>query len=366
MSKFAFIALLLIFNSAFGSKVFLGNTNKMTVGAFAQLQKIETTSFGKNLLDTIALQVSNKAPLSEVAKLLAELKSDLQHQQAEDDLLHQQRETECESDIAEYNRRIAVATSEIAEATSRIGQLTNRIAELEIAIETGKQNIQETEQSIADAIAFRATRAGQFESRTLQHQSVVEALDLILEKLNAYGTQAASDEQVLLQLAKIGNSNPIAAFVQVAAALPAESWNNVLSKLSQLRDATAASLVEDAEQERLEIIGHQDLLTSLNHLLDSLRTKLAQDEQELVEQRADLAEQTIRLNTNVEELKNASEGKAAKEAQCEQWRQQYFADSKQRAEEISIVEQVQEIFAQRLDTAEGYLRERMEADRVAA
>jgi len=265
-----------------------------------------------------------------------------------------------------YNARITFASSEIKEATARIGQLTNRIGELEVNIANYKQQIHDTEDAIQRAIDFRAFRAGQFVSRQAQHQSVVDALDLILERLNSVGAQGANDETTLLQLAKIGKSNPIAAFVQVAAALDPSSWENVRNKIQNLRDATAASMVDDEQHEREEIANHNNFLTEMNNLLTNLRNGLALDESELVEQKADLADQEVRLDTNQKELQNATEGKAAKESQCQQWRDQYFADTKQRSEEISIVEQVQEIFANKLDTAQGYLRDRMEADRATA
>jgi chromosome segregation ATPase len=202
MTKFAIIALVLV-NAAFASQVFLGNTNKMSTGAFAALKAIEQNEFGKNLLDTIALQLQNQAPLSDVAKLLGELKSDLLHQQQEDDELHTRREQECSEAIAEYDRRIAVASEEIRQATERIGQLTNRISELEVSIADYEHQIEDAETTVRNSIEERAFRAGQFESRTAQHQGVLEALDLILSKLAAYGNQQQPDEATLLQLAKL-------------------------------------------------------------------------------------------------------------------------------------------------------------------
>jgi len=333
----------------------------MAVGAFTQLQAIEQTSFGKNLLDTIALQVKNQAPLSDVAMLLGELKSDLLHQQAEDDELHSQREGECETAIAEYNTRIAFASNEITEATGRISQLHDRINELESSIDSYHRQISDTETSIQNAIDTRAQRAAQFESRTAQHTGVVEALDLILDRLSQ-GSAGTTDEAAFAQLAKIGKSNPIGAFVQLAASLPQESWDNLKSKIQALRDATAASLVDDEDQERLEISNHNDFLGEMYSLLENLNNGLNLDEQELAEQKADLADQEIRLSTNTQELQNATEGKDAKERQCQQWRDQYVADSAQRSSEVSIVEQVQDIFARKLDSAQGYLRDRMEGN----
>ena len=292
--------------------------------------KIENNSFGKNLLDTIALQVKNKAPLAEISKLLGDLKEDLLSQQARDDEIHAEREEECSNAITEYERRIDHASNEISEASSRINTLNKRITELKNSIADYKAKIERTEKSKNKAIETRAQRAEQFESRKAHHKSVLEALDIILEKLKVVGAQALNDETALLQLGKIGKANPIAAFIQVAATLSPEAWENVRNKLQSLRDATAASLADDDDQEAQEIQRHNAYIAKLNTLLTNLRSGLAQDEADLREQEADLAQQQIRLETNTKELENATDGKALKEKQCQEWRDQYFAESEQR------------------------------------
>merc|ERR1711907_852889 len=124
MNKFTFVAVLFLVNAAFATSFLKSGANSPI---FAQLKKVEETSFGKNLLDTIALQVQNQAPLSDISRLLANLKADLEKQQAEADQLQAEREEECEKAIAEYNRRIEVANTIIAETTEKIAKLVKVI-----------------------------------------------------------------------------------------------------------------------------------------------------------------------------------------------------------------------------------------------
>jgi len=109
MRKIAIVALLLL-NIALSSAVFLKKPSQTTFNVFAQLKNVEQSSFGKKIIDTVALQLKNKSPLQDIAKLLAEIRTDLVVQQKEADSLQSARETECEEEITEYNRRIEVAT----------------------------------------------------------------------------------------------------------------------------------------------------------------------------------------------------------------------------------------------------------------
>jgi hypothetical protein len=59
---------------------------------------------------------------------------------------------------------------------------------------------------------------------------VIEALNVIAAKLGSI-TPETDARAVLLELHKMGNSNPIAALVALAAALPKEKLDNVLNKI---------------------------------------------------------------------------------------------------------------------------------------
>jgi hypothetical protein len=72
-----FIVALIVLNLAFSNAVFLKKPSKATFTVFNQLKAVEEVGFGKKILDTIALQLKNKSPLGDIAKMLAEIRSDL-------------------------------------------------------------------------------------------------------------------------------------------------------------------------------------------------------------------------------------------------------------------------------------------------
>jgi septal ring factor EnvC (AmiA/AmiB activator) len=178
------IAILLIANIAFSSAVFLKKPATATFSVFNELQEVENSDFGKKILDTIALQMKNKSPLQDVAKMLAEIRGDLSAQQLASDQLHDQQEAECANEIKEYERRITVADGIRQQAEDEIASLKQEISRLEGDIRNKKQQLDILNQREIDLRESRARDADDFARRQAQSVEVIGALDLIIEKFS--------------------------------------------------------------------------------------------------------------------------------------------------------------------------------------
>jgi len=99
-------------------------------------------------------------------------------------------------------------------------------------------------------------------------------------------------------------------------------------------------------------------MIQIAQLRKETKAKLAADRAELAEVVAALANQRRRLKENKQELKNASEGLAAKTQECELYDANYNRDSAQRAAELDILEQVAQIVASRLSSLNVFLETR--------
>ena len=77
MTTSTIFVLALIATSAFATRSFLGSREKL----HNALNVIDGTAFGKDLLDTIALQMSNQSPMTDIASLISEMQNDLRTQQ---------------------------------------------------------------------------------------------------------------------------------------------------------------------------------------------------------------------------------------------------------------------------------------------
>lgn len=71
------LVVFLIANVLASNAVFLKKTSTTTVN---HLRNIQESEFGKRILDTIALQMNNKSPLSDVAKMLNDILANLKAQ----------------------------------------------------------------------------------------------------------------------------------------------------------------------------------------------------------------------------------------------------------------------------------------------
>lgn len=116
------VSLLLVLIAA--NAVFVKKPSDPNAGVFAEMEEIEQHELGRKLLDTIALQMKNQAPLADIAKMLQDLRENLLLQQQQADMKHAADEADCAAEIAGYNRRIDYASNEISEATSEITNLS--------------------------------------------------------------------------------------------------------------------------------------------------------------------------------------------------------------------------------------------------
>ena len=183
MNKSIIVALLII-NIAFSSAALLKKPSKVTFNVYSQLKQLQEEKFGKKILDTIALQIQNKSPLGDIAKMLAEIRQDLVIQQQEADRIHSEQEAECTNEINEYKRRIDVATATIATAEGEIATLKAEIAQLEGEIRNKGMQLDILNQREIDLRDARARDADDFAKRQAQSTEVVGALELIIEKFS--------------------------------------------------------------------------------------------------------------------------------------------------------------------------------------
>jgi len=182
----------------------------------------------------------------------------------------------------------------------------------------------------------RRADAQAYAARVRNTEQTIEALDMILPKLKAIGSQ--SNAEVLVQLSKIGKSNPIAAFMQVASSIDKNKLANVVEKMEELRNSLQASLEEDAQAETASKKGFKKLVADLENTYAGLGRSLAAAKSNLAQAQQSLKNEERYLVEQKEEKKSAQEGLAAKEKQCENWAKTYAQTTEARTAERKVVE----------------------------
>lgn len=351
------VALLVLNIVLSASAVNVRHQSKATFNVFAQLKDMEGRTFGKNLLDTINLQLQNKSPLGDIAKMLEEIRQDLVIQQKNDDQIHAEREQECATEIEEFNRRINVASIQITDSQAEITNLNSEINRLNIDIKNKETQLEILNTREVELRAAREQDAADFEARQRQSVEVVGALDLIIEKLTTIAPNGDS-EAALVELAKIGSSNPILSLVQVAMTFSQEALDNVVNKMEDLRTSLEASIEDDKVNEQAAAGEFQVLLGEIESTRSKIGQALSEAQAQLRQTQAALSIQEQKLTEATEEQQNAFAGKTQKETQCQEWRVKYEADKTARGAEIDVVKQVENILATKIDTMKDYLKGR--------
>ncbi|EGR29421.1 hypothetical protein IMG5_155700 [Ichthyophthirius multifiliis] len=361
--KTQLISVLLLINLTLSSAVFLQkprSASNKQFEIFSSLQKVEMIDFGKRILDTIALQLTNKVPLAEVAKVLSQLKQDLEKQQADADVQHGNDEANCRTETERYETNIAnaaIVRENSAEALkvleAEIGQLENSIAYLDRqAVELEKR---------LDAYKGSRERDNQrYNEHRVQQLQVVEALELIIDRLSQIKPE--SSEEALLQLSKIGKSNPILSLVQVASTFSAESLANVVGKLNSLRDSLNQSINNEETQESKSKHDYEALVIEQEQTLNNVITHRAQQSLELQSKKQGHDFHSNRYKQAIAEHQFNVEGLAKLNESCANLRSIYEKTSVVRGDEIKTIVQVQNILATKLETMKDYLKQRAEAD----
>jgi hypothetical protein len=322
-----------------------------------QLEDIESSEFGKKILYTIALQIKNDSPLTDIARMLAEIRQDLILQEHEADNLHAQQEQECEDEVIEYNRRIDVAEVTRDDAQTEIVLLQGEVAVLkaDVLSKSGQLNILDNREAAlrsereADAFAFQA--------RIATNNEVLSAIDLILEKLSGI-TPSTSSAAVLAQLNKIGKSNPILALAHIASTFNAESFRTATSRLEALRDSLEETNANDTAEEERSVADFNTAIGELTATRREIAAAKAESEGALAQAEAALSLQESILDESVNELASAQTGRANKEATCADWSATWERNKEARNNELNLIGQVQNIIATKLDTASMLLQKR--------
>jgi len=144
---------------------------------------------------------------------------------------------------------------------------------------------------------------------------------MIIPRLKSLGPQSAAT--ALAQLAKIGKSNPIASFMEVASTIDGDKLAVVVDKMQGLLESLQASLVEDTANEQASAAAFMGLVNDLQNTGNMLSAAHATATSNLEQAQSKLASQERFLEEQQAEEAAARAGLAAKKEQCALWEANY-------------------------------------------
>lgn len=319
---------------------------------------IDNTPYGKRLLDTIQLQMQSKASVDRILNLLEELKADLRAQQTQDDGIHRDQEAECSSEIAGYDAEIARLEGEINAANAYLSELRPKLETVNGQLYRKLNEISSLTARLADYEAAHKQDEEDYQRRVQDHQEALRAVGEALAYVKSLVGSEAGKGKHETSAAIDAENKAYGSLIQLAA--DQETVAKLVTNLEEIEANLESSIVNEEAAHEQAVVDYNELKARYVQTLadlESAKNELVRSK-EYLEGEIRATEEELARDENA--LRNNQELKAAKEQQCEQWRQTYFNNTKKRNEELSVVDQVVELLERQLSGMSDYLTKRVQ------
>lgn len=344
------------------------------------LSEIDSTFFGKTLLDVIQIQLQATPAIQLVIDLLDEIAADLANAQSTADESWAVRGAECNSTRTTYENEIQNAVNTQTAAQSNIDlnllplidSLTNEIADLE-----GK--ISKAGEDLTNAEAERAAANALYLSRSLDTADAIaaceEALLLMAQLVNEPATptllQTATSTFATLQntFKSVHAASAYAPLVMSLVSLASEQnlsdqtmVQKIIDLIQELLDDLRKTLNDLDNSERQEVEDHEQVVSTLQASSDSMSARVENAKGSLADANAvveseraavDNAQATIDSTTILLNDHNTT---------CEDEARIYKEETEQRAADLSIIDQVRLLFTEMEETTSEHVKTRTQEE----
>ncbi len=352
-------------------------TNTFEFASLEELSDIKSTSYGKSLLETISLSLSQKGNVGEIQKLLRDLLFKLNKDQARDTRRWKREKRRLTRKIIKLTRKIR-----------RIGRkilrlLAKKAKYIRLRNRARKNLIQYKKQKSHDRKALKNNRKRrakdhrEFKKSQAQHMDVINALNAVLKELRkVVGSVAGKGKpkhvrmnaeekrdlrhrlkKSFLQITK--DEVEVESFVQVATEADQRALAKLIHFIKKIKRSTKRSYNNDLIHERrsksafkrLRRVLKKDvkrLMSLIRHQVKNLKLYIR------------IIKQTIAKIIAQRKLRRAfiAEKKAAiKERRIK--KAKYLADKKQRDEERRVIKRIMLIVRRRLANMSKWLKNRI-------
>ena len=345
--------------------ILVAAASKLRVPTDERLAQIDSTEYGKGLIDTIQLEMTSGASVDVIVDMLDNLSADLKADQKVDDLDWAQKNQECIDQKAEFNAQIDAAEAEILDATNLLASLRPQLATATEQLATKGVEIADLSAQLNGLVGAHGSDSGDYEARMRDHAAAIAAIDEAIAAMSGLVGSVAGEgihdntERIAAETA-VGVFAQVHALSKLAAKADQGAVEKIIDLLNEIKANLEASVADEDQGQVMAEADYNALKTSMEQTLFDLETA----QTELTNKKADLegqiATQEARLAENEEALRVATEALAAKTRQCDEWETKYNNDKAKRVEELDIVEQCRAIFTDESMQFSKFLSDRVE------
>jgi len=343
-------------------------------GAHASsLSEIDGSAFGKNLLDTVYLQLKTGDNAQVVLDLLHQVADEITAEQAEHDSAHTAFQATCTVDLDFYTVQINQASADQTENQANIDRdqpALDRANEHHEELVGSLAKAESTLQLITDLIVGQREEFHQHEDDLNGAiQVFVAAKDILRQAFNvAEGsflqTSVSSALAAHLNNAKVnGKYEPFVRILAQAASsgkLTAEGVQDVLSIIDRLLANTRETLAGETETMMKREAAFAEYSGQLNELINTLRNEIAGVELEINNLTSNLAEWHRNLDDANARWADYTQRFNDRSAECSAENADYTSATAKRAEDLKVVHEVEDILASRVADFTTYITQSRE------
>lgn len=335
----------------------VGYTAKQIDETMAELNKIKANPLGKKIIDTLAIQMKSDTPLVQISILLKDLRTELEKQQSELDESREKTERECSTDLDAYIERIKTSLQEVQESEINVVKLNTQASNLKKSLANKVLQLSILEKKEDEIKQLRKRDIDDFEKRLIQSKEVLQALDLVIPKLENIKKDKKELPNALLDLSKIGKANPIDSLVEITSTFDKDAVESIVSKMKKLKDAIQASIADENRYEEAAKANVEILLTEIENTRKYLTTQRNAEANQYEEIKKNKELQERRKENNELDLSANENGRKQREAQCNEYLLNYHSQTARRNEEIELISRVQGIMASRVEIMKNFISE---------
>jgi chromosome segregation ATPase len=310
------------------------------------LEKMEAkTGFSKTLLTTVQLKLKTGA-IEDVYSLLDDLLTSIQDQQSDAD-------SEYQTNNAEWNNQITDLTTTIADTNTDLNNQNADLADYQqqqLDHQATYNDLVSTGSALDDQLdALNDWWNGfqdSYNTRQAERQRVLDALDTIISKLteayNAGSFIQLKDLVTSLKAVK-AQKNPILSLVQLTLSFNPATVQNVIEKLTGVRDSVSTGASQDSEYFEYSKTVYTVQESALEEQIQDNTESQNVEVTTLAELANNISETSDQIAADQAEIANDSSLLDSTTAAQTAFNTAYDEDTNIRTEEAGVIQHVQEI-----------------------
>eukprot|EP01016_Furgasonia_blochmanni_P040377 TRINITY_DN5149_c0_g1_i2.p1 TRINITY_DN5149_c0_g1~~TRINITY_DN5149_c0_g1_i2.p1 ORF type:complete len:428 (-),score=162.85 TRINITY_DN5149_c0_g1_i2:310-1593(-) len=141
------------------------------------LQRIESSEFGKQLVKTIEIQLTSEGPVEDILSMLSELDDEIINDQEATDALHKDFQARCETDLQSIQNEFEIATEDSQAASEALKLDVPKFEQLTKDKTRLADETKSTQQSLEDLQNQRDKEAGEYDDRVQEIENALDAFN---------------------------------------------------------------------------------------------------------------------------------------------------------------------------------------------